>query len=61
VRGGIGLHLAIGLLLASTYVLFLQVSSIFAISGIMPALLAVWIPNFLYGGIAFYLYHTAQK
>jgi lipopolysaccharide export system permease protein len=61
VRGGIGLHLAIGLLLASTYVLFLQVSSIFAISGIMPPLLAVWIPNFLYGGIALYLYHTAQK
>ncbi|HEX7413611.1 MAG TPA: LptF/LptG family permease [Bacteroidia bacterium] len=61
VRGGIGLHLAIGLLLAASYVLFLQVSSIFAISGIMPALLAVWIPNFLYGGIAFYLYRTAQK
>lgn len=61
VRGGIGLHLAIGLLLAASYVLFLQVSSIFAINNIMPALLAVWIPNFLYGGIAFYLYHTAQK
>jgi lipopolysaccharide export system permease protein len=61
VRGGIGLHLAIGLLLAASYVLFLQVSSIFAISGIMPALLAVWVPNFLYGGIAFYLYRTAQK
>jgi lipopolysaccharide export system permease protein len=61
VRGGIGLHLAIGLLLAASYVLFLQVSSIFAVNGIMPALLAVWIPNFLYGGIAFYLYRTAQK
>ncbi len=61
VRGGIGLHLAIGLLLAASYVLFLQVSSIFAVNGIMPALLAVWIPNFLYGGIAFYLYQTAQK
>ena len=61
VRGGIGLHLAIGLLLAASYVLFLQVSSIFAVNGIMPSLLAVWIPNFLYGGIAFYLYKTAQK
>ena len=61
VRGGIGLHLAIGLLLAASYVLFLQVSSIFAINGFMPALPAVWIPNFIYGGIAFYLYRTAQK
>jgi lipopolysaccharide export system permease protein len=61
VRGGIGLHLAIGLLLAASYVLFLQVSSIFAVNGIMPALVAVWLPNFLYGGIAFYLYRTAQK
>ena len=61
VRGGIGMHLAIGLLLAASYVLFLQVSSIFAVNGIMPPLLAVWIPNFLYGGVAFYLYKSAQK
>jgi lipopolysaccharide export system permease protein len=61
VRGGIGLHLAMGLLLAASYMLFSQVSSTFAINGIMPPLLAVWIPNFLYGGIAFYLYRTAQK
>jgi lipopolysaccharide export system permease protein len=61
VRGGIGMHLAVGLLLAASYVLFLQVSSIFAVNGVMPPMLAVWIPNFLYGGIAFYLYKTAQK
>ena len=63
VRGGIGLHLAIGLLLAASYVLLLQVSSIFAVNGVFgnQILLAVWIPNFLYGGIAFYLYKTAQK
>ena len=61
VRGGIGLHLAIGLLLAASYVLFLQVSSIFAVNGVLPPLVAVWIPNFLYGGIAFYLYKSAQK
>jgi lipopolysaccharide export system permease protein len=61
VRGGIGMHLALGLLLAASYVLFLQVSSIFAVTGIMPPFIAVWIPNVLYGGIAFYLYKTAQK
>lgn len=62
VRGGIGLHLAIGLLLAASYVLFLQVSSLFAINGVLPSpFIAVWIPNVLYGGIAFYLYKSAQK
>ena len=61
VRGGIGLHLAMGLLLAASYMLFLQVSSTFAINGLMSPLVAVWIPNFLYGGIALYLYRTAQK
>ena len=61
VRGGIGMHLAVGLLLAASYVLFLQVSSIFAVNGVLPPLIAVWIPNFLYGGIAFYLYKSAQK
>lgn len=61
VRGGIGMHLAIGLLLAASYVLFLQVSSIFAVNGMLPPLIAVWVPNVLYGGIAFYLYKSAQK
>lgn len=61
IRGGIGMHLAIGLLLAASYVLFLQVSSMFAVNGIFPPLIAVWVPNVLYGGIAFYLYKTAQK
>ena len=62
VRGGIGLHLAIGLLLAASYMLFAQVSSIFAINGmIKSSFVAVWIPNVLYSGIAFYLYRTAQK
>jgi len=61
VRGGIGLHLAIGLLLAASYMLFSQVSSIFAITGMMSPFIAVWIPNVLYSGIAFYLYRTAQK
>lgn len=61
VRGGIGMHLAVGLLLAASYVLFLRVSSIFAVNGILPPLMAVWLPNILYGGIAFYLYRSAQK
>lgn len=61
IRGGLGMHLALGLLLAASYVLFLHVSSIFAINGMLPPLLAVWIPNFIYAGIAAWLLHSAQK
>ncbi len=61
IRGGIGMHLALGLLLAASYMLFMHVSSIFAINGFLPALIAVWIPNVLYSAIAFYLIKTAQK
>jgi lipopolysaccharide export system permease protein len=55
------MHLALGLLLAASYVLFMHVSSIFAVNGMVSPIIAVWIPNFLYAGIAAYLLKTAQK
>jgi lipopolysaccharide export system permease protein len=55
------MHLALGLLLAASYELFLHVSSIFAINNMLPAIVAVWLPNVIYGFIALYLYKTAQK
>jgi lipopolysaccharide export system permease protein len=55
------MHLALGLLLAASYELFLHVSSIFSINGMLSPMIAVWVPNILYGAIAFYLYKTAQK
>lgn len=61
IRGGIGMHLALGLLLAASYELFLHVSSIFAINGLLSPIVAVWMPNVIYGIIAYYLYRTAQK
>jgi len=61
IRGGLGMHLALGLLLAASYELFLQVSSILAINDLLPPFVAVWTPNVIYGCIAFYLYKTAQK
>ena len=61
IRGGLGMHLALGLLLAASYELFLHVSSIFAINSLLPPVVAVWMPNVIYGFIAFYLYKTAQK
>ncbi len=61
VRGGIGLHIGLGLLISFSYILFLRVSSTFAINSGMPVILAVWIPNILYSILAFYLIKKAPK
>jgi lipopolysaccharide export system permease protein len=61
VRGGIGLHIGLGLLVSFSYILFMRVSSTFAINSGMPVILAVWIPNVLYSLLAFYLIKKAPK
>lgn len=61
VRGGMGLQLGIGILLSAIYILFLTVSSIFAIKGNMPVMLAVWIPNIIFSVIAAVLYYKTPK
>ncbi len=61
VKGGMGLHLGIGLALSFSYILFQTVSSTFAVNGLVSPLIAVWIPNILYAGIAVYLYRKAPK
>ncbi len=59
--GGTGLHIGIGMAFCFSYIVFMQFSSQFAISGTLNPLLAVWIPNILYAGIAYYLYRLAPK
>ncbi len=60
-KGGMGLHLGIGLALSFSYILFQTIASTFAVNGNMPPVIAVWIPNILYSFIAFYLYQKAPK
>ncbi len=61
VRGGIGLHIGLGLLLSFSYILFMRFSTMFAISGLLSPFVAVWIPNVVYAGIAYFLYRLAPK
>ena len=61
VRGGVGLQLGAGILLSFTYIMFMQVSTTFATNGNLPAVVAVWIPNFVYAVIALYLLRKAPK
>jgi lipopolysaccharide export system permease protein len=61
VRGGSGLHLALGIVISATYIIFLQFSTVFSTKASLNPLLAVWIPNFIFGGLAFWLYARAPK
>lgn len=61
IKGGIGFHLGLGLLLSFSYILFMQVTTVFATSGLLIPSLALWIPNIIYGALAFYLYRKAAQ
>ena len=61
VRGGIGFHLGLGLALTFIYILFMQIFTVFATFGDLPPLIAVWIPNLIFGVIAFVLIRIAPK
>ena len=61
IKGGLGLHLGLGLLLSFSYILFMQISTVFAISGNTPPVIAVWIPNLLYSVIALFVYRWAAR
>ena len=61
IRGGIGMHLGIGITIAFAYILFMQVSKSFAISGSLSPFLAAWIPNFIFCILGVYLLIKAPK
>ncbi len=60
-RGGMGLHIGIGLVLSFIYILFLTLSSTFAVNGGMNPILAVWLPNIVFGIVGIVLYNKAPK
>jgi lipopolysaccharide export system permease protein len=61
IRGGIGMNIGIGLGLSFSYILFLQFASQFCLKGNLSPILAMWIPNIIYSGIALVLYKLAPK
>lgn len=60
-KGGMGLYLGIGLALSFTYIMLQTVSATFAINANTPPMLAAWIPNLLFFGIAYYCYKKAPN
>jgi lipopolysaccharide export system permease protein len=60
-RGGIGTHIGLGILISFAYILFMQLSFEFSMSGTVSPLLAVWIPNIIFGIISVIAYLWAPK
>jgi lipopolysaccharide export system permease protein len=59
VKGGIGMHIGIGLVVSFSYIFFLQFSTQYAVSGAMSPFAATWLPNVLFAFVAFLLYRLA--
>ena len=60
VKGGMGVNIGIGLVLSFSYILFMTVTSTFAVSGMTSPFVAMWIPNFIYAIIGIVLYYKAS-
>lgn len=60
-RGGIGLQIAIGVVISFSYILFTQFSKQFAIGGMLPVTAAVWLPNIVFILVAIYLFRMAPR
>jgi lipopolysaccharide export system permease protein len=60
-RGGIGMHLGLGILLTFAYILLMRITTVFATYGDLPPYLAAWIPNIIFGLIGLFLLKTAPK
>ncbi len=61
VRGGMGLHIGAGIALSFGYILFMTISTTFAVNGNMNPILAVWLPNIVFSAVGILLYRRAPK
>jgi lipopolysaccharide export system permease protein len=60
-RGGSGLHLAMGIIIAALFILSDRFSTVFSVQGDLSPLLAAWLPNGVFSIVATYLYTRAPK
>lgn len=61
VRGGMGLHLGIGIVITFAYILFMDFSRVFALSGVFSPFIAAWLPNIIFSVIGIYFFIKAPK
>ncbi len=61
VRGGMGLHLAIGVILGASFVILSQFSATFSNNLSLSPALGAWIPNIIFALVALFLIKHSQK
>ncbi len=60
-RGGMGINLAIGIAVAFSYVFLDKIFGTIAEKSTFPPIIGVWIPNIIFGILAFYLLRNAKR
>ncbi len=60
-RGGMGINLAIGIVIAFTFIFFDKVFGTLAEKSSIPPFIAVWFPNLVFGILAAYLLRNAKR
>ena len=61
VRGGMGLHLAIGISIGALFVFISKFSTVFSRDPNIPTLLGIWLPNIIFSIVAYRLAQKAQQ
>ena len=61
VRGGTGVHIALGVLLILLYIFAMKITTVAATNAGLAPLVAVWIPNIIFGLVGLAIYRTAPK
>lgn len=61
IRGGIGLHLAMGIGIGALFIFFSRFAVVFAAGQVLPVIAGIWLPNIVFGIVAVYLVRNAQK
>lgn len=61
VRGGLGVHMLLGVMLGAFFLIFSRFASVFAAGNAAPVVLSIWLPNLVFGLIAVVLVAKAQK
>ncbi|MBE7171794.1 MAG: LptF/LptG family permease [Williamsia sp.] len=60
-RGGSGLPLAIGIVMAACFVVMDRFSTVFSQKGNLHPVIAAWVPNLIFSCLALYMYKKAPK
>jgi lipopolysaccharide export system permease protein len=61
IRGGSGVHLAVGIVIAAIFVVMDKFAVTFSTKGHLAPMLAAWLPNIIFSGVAYILYAKTPK